>query len=639
MAITDQLIAVSEEAWEVVYEAACIITSNLDIGQVYERFATEMRRLVDFDRAEINVVDQGSRTGRTEFLFPDAGPASAKQETRPLADLYSGYVVHSQRHLILADISEDSQFWNARLLLAEGFRSGIFFPLLSQGRALATLSFLSRRVGAYGERERAILDRIAPSVTSALRNARMYQEAREKAKEIEVIGAVSDILNSGLDTGHVYEKFAREVRTLVDFDWATVNVIDESGMTRKIAYLSQQSGTFHALGQSLPLDGTATGYVVNTRRNLILDDLGQGLVEFSTGDSFRTGMSSAIIVPVISKGKVLATLELGSRQGLVEFSTGDSFRTGMSSAIIVPVISKGKVLATLELGSRRPSFYGSSEGEVLRRLASLVAPALENSLLLKEVVHCELALRDSELGAKEVERLQKVDQIRKELIATVSHELRTPLASIKGYTSTLLQSDVTWEPKLQQEFLTIIDKEADCLDRLISDLLTMSQLEAGVLSLKLEKIDPVDILKDMEIQLKTQVSMHHLNLQAPDDLAQVLADRHRVAQVITNLVSNAAKFSKPGSEIAIGATKCGEEVVVTVCDQGTGIPRNRLDRVFEPFYSLDGTPTATGSGFGLGLAISRKLVEAQGGKIWVESEPGRGSTFYFSMPIVERTEH
>ena len=254
---------------------------------------------------------------------------------------------------------------------------------------------------------------------------------------------------------------------------------------------------------------------------------------------------------------------------------------------------------------------------------------------ISERKRVEEAVRDSELKAKEVEALQRIDQLRKDLIATVSHELRNPLVSTKGYINTLLQPDVQWEPQLQREFLEVADQEADRLNRLVGDLLTMSQLEAGVLKLEQERICLGDPPGDLDTHLGPLVTRHRFQMNFPGDLPPVFIDKHRMIQVFSNLVSNAAKFSEPGTGISIESTRSDKRVVIRVSDEGRGISQDQLDRVFEPFYRGEGFPTSASSGSGLGLSICRRLIEAHGGEMWIESELGKGSTLFFSLPTVD----
>ena len=163
----------------------------------------------------------------------------------------------------------------------------------------------------------------------------------------------------------------------------------------------------------------------------------------------------------------------------------------------------------------------------------------------------------------------------------------------------------------------------------------MSQLEAGVLKLDREKIDLVDLSGDLDTHLAPLVSTHSLQIDFPRDLPPVLIDMHRVVQVISNLVSNAAKFSEAGKGITVGAARLDGDVVVRVRDEGRGIPFDWLDRVFEPFYRVEGPSSSVSSGSGLGLSICRRLVEAHGGTMWAESELDRGTTMYFSLPVAD----
>ena len=163
----------------------------------------------------------------------------------------------------------------------------------------------------------------------------------------------------------------------------------------------------------------------------------------------------------------------------------------------------------------------------------------------------------------------------------------------------------------------------------------MSQLEAGVLALEREMVDLADIVKDLGPHLTPLVAKHRLEMDFPGSLPPVFADTHRVLQVISNLVSNAAKFSDPGTRITIAARRSDDRLIVSVADEGRGIAQDHLDQIFEPFYRVEGSSTATSSGSGLGLSICRRLVEAHGGEMWVESDLGKGSTLSFSFPAAK----
>ncbi len=237
--------------------------------------------------------------------------------------------------------------------------------------------------------------------------------------------------------------------------------------------------------------------------------------------------------------------------------------------------------------------------------------------------------------AREAESLREVDRLRTELLANVSHELRTPLASIKGFVSTLLRTDVAWKKAEQYDFLKTIDQETDRLTRLINDLLDMSRIEAGAIRLTKGEYHLSDILGAVYSRLTELVRRYTLRVDIPDDLPAVFVDEMRIGQVLTNLVENATKYSTEGTEIVLQARLNGGDIVVSVSDQGEGIPAQLLGKVFDRFYQAESIVTGRKGGTGLGLPICQGIVQAHGGRIWVESQRGQGSIFHFSLPIGE----
>ena len=247
--------------------------------------------------------------------------------------------------------------------------------------------------------------------------------------------------------------------------------------------------------------------------------------------------------------------------------------------------------------------------------------------------HVALAIKNLQLAenAREVAALKKIDRLKTELLSTVSHELRTPLCSIKGYATTLMEHGAVLSPEESREFLEIIDSESDRLDELIRNLLDMSRLEAGVLRIDREPTDLSEVARACMRRVQRHTERHQLLLDwETDQLVDV--DPSRIAQVMNNLMENAVKYSPDGGEIVTAAQVQGAMLQVSVADQGVGIPQRDLHRVFDRFHRVEGEISKRVGGTGLGLAICQRLVEAHGGKIWVESRLGRGSTFYFTVP-------
>jgi signal transduction histidine kinase len=215
----------------------------------------------------------------------------------------------------------------------------------------------------------------------------------------------------------------------------------------------------------------------------------------------------------------------------------------------------------------------------------------------------------------------------------VSHELRTPLSSIKGYASSLLRDDVEWEDETRREFLTVIDEESDRLTALIEDLLQMSEIEAGVLRVDRQPVRITRLAQKIVKKLRPEARDHQVSVNVVADVPETLADPRRVEQVLQNLIGNAVKYSPDGAPVQVRVERRGAEILVSVRDQGIGIALEHLDHVFDRFYRVDGTLARQTGGSGLGLAICRGLVEAHGGKIWVESQLSKGSTFFFTIPL------
>ncbi len=248
-------------------------------------------------------------------------------------------------------------------------------------------------------------------------------------------------------------------------------------------------------------------------------------------------------------------------------------------------------------------------------LCEEVAGRLGTGILLRDVTH----ERES-------------DAMKSQLLSTVSHELRTPLASIKGFATTLLRQDVKWDEATQRDFLRIIEEETDRLAEIIDNLLDMSQIEAGALRIAKEPTQLRQMIREVVDEMRMRTEAHYFVVDLPAELPRVLVDPRRIRQVLHNLIGNAIKYSK-GGQITVACEVEGDHVVVSVSDQGEGIPPQYIDNIFERFFQVDGASTRRVGGSGLGLSISRGIVEAHDGRIWVESAAGQGSTFHFTLPL------
>ncbi len=237
-----------------------------------------------------------------------------------------------------------------------------------------------------------------------------------------------------------------------------------------------------------------------------------------------------------------------------------------------------------------------------------------------------------------LEAQRQLARMQDEFVSTVSHELRTPLGFIKGYTTTLLRQDAEWDATTRVEFLRIIDEEADRLRELIDNLLDSSRLESGAIGMTREPTRIGPLLRSVVERAQSAYPEMALRVDAPEGLPILEIDSTRIAQVLDNLLSNAAKYA-PGAPVALRARREGEELVIEVEDQGPGIAPEHTSQMFQRFYRVPNTQR-TVRGTGLGLYICRKIVENHGGQIGIDSQPGRGARFFFTLPLatLEATE-
>jgi signal transduction histidine kinase/GAF domain-containing protein len=234
----------------------------------------------------------------------------------------------------------------------------------------------------------------------------------------------------------------------------------------------------------------------------------------------------------------------------------------------------------------------------------------------------------------DVTRERELERMQNDFVSTVSHELRTPLFSIKGFVDLILQGKVP-DPGTQHEFLTRVLQQADHLAAIVRDLLDTSRLEADTVDLTRTLLDLSDIVREALARLGAVAQSHKMTIEldTPPDLPRVLGDARRLEQVVTNLVDNAIKFSSPGSTVTVRCESDEREVTVHVIDQGIGIPPEAMPRLFTRFYHVDSSATRRVGGTGLGLYICRRILDAHQGRVRVQSRPGEGSTFSFSIPI------
>jgi signal transduction histidine kinase len=446
-------------------------------------------------------------------------------------------------------------------------------PLLRHREIIGVIVFGSTRLPeAFQERDISRAELLAAQAMVAMENARLYGEAKGQLEETTALYEIANAARDALTSEDLAQTLVEILKNHIGYDRATVLLAEERSPILRPVLVDERPA------------------VGGPARTITNGSLGMRLPSSLASQASRTGRS---VMAEATEERPLAILA-------------------------VPMLLKDGSVGVIELErAERP--FDESEERVAQALGNHVALALKNLQLAEH--------------AREVAALKKIDRLKTELLSTVSHELRTPLSSIKGYATTLMEHGDILSPEEAREFLEIIDSESDRLDELIRNLLDMSRLEAGVLRIDREPTDLAEVGRACMQRVQRHTDRHKLLMDwETDQLADV--DPSRIAQVMTNLLENAVKYSPDGGDIVLSAQPQGNMLQVSVADQGVGIPQRDLHRVFDRFHRVEGEISKRVGGTGLGLAICQRLVEAHGGKIAVESRIGKGSTFTFTVPLV-----
>jgi PAS domain S-box-containing protein len=269
-----------------------------------------------------------------------------------------------------------------------------------------------------------------------------------------------------------------------------------------------------------------------------------------------------------------------------------------------------------------------AEGDVVRRGGPPVTVGVTATPLYDDKDELARVI----LNVVDITRFRQAEELKSTFVSVVSHELKTPVALIKGYAETLRREDADWDRDTMHESLTVIAEEADHLTHLIDSLLEASRIQAGGLKLEATDVHLPRLAEKVVEAFRTQTAMHAFELDFPSDFAPVWGDPERLREVLSNLVSNAVKYSPEGGTVWVGGRTDQTGVTVYVADEGIGIPAEEQSRIFDRFHRVESGLHRRTEGTGLGLYLVKAIVEAHGGRVWVESAPGRGSIFIFTLP-------
>jgi PAS domain S-box-containing protein len=474
-----------------------------------------------------------------------------------------------------------------------GFGAGAALPLLVGDRAIGVLGLSFAQARGLDAEDRAFLVALSGQCAQALERARLYEVERRAHARSEVERRRAQFLaeaGTALISSLHYEATLQSVaRLAVPFlaDWCAVDVVDEHGAVRRVAVAH--------------VDPSREALVWRVERR----DLTEATPEAGLGRILRTGqaelMSDVPAELLVRAAKDAESLELARA-------------LAPRSYIGVPLVARGQTLgAVLLVAAESGRRYGPDDLALAEELGRRASQAVDNARLYAQA--------------------QQAVRVRDEFLAATSHELRTPLAHVKGFVSTLRQSDVQWDEATRQDFLREIEREADRLTRLISNLLDISRIESGGLE-RAERAptSPRALVTGGLDRVRLLLGQRQVAVDVPDDLPQVYVDSTQLEGVFANLLENAAKYTPAKSPLRLAGRLVEGGVELRVEDEGPGIPPEDLERIFEKFVRSS-TVRSSVPGTGLGLAICRGIVRANGGRIWAENRPTGGASFVVWLPV------
>jgi GAF domain-containing protein len=580
-----------------------ISASPTDTQPVFDTIAQHAVRVSDgrhcsvfrFDGTLIHFVAHYGQSPEALEEFQRAFPLTPDADTLAARSIRDGVVLH--RPDLWSDPSEPVR----RFAQTGGYRTGVAVPMLRGGKAVGVIGVGRSGPGGsprpFSEKEIALLQTFADQGVIAVENVRLFQElearTRELARsveELQALGEVGRAVSSTLDLPTV-------LRTIVG------RAVQLSGTSSGVLYeYDEATETFHLQASHQ----TETEVVDALRASPI--QLGEG----------ATGRAVARRAPA----EVVDLLEDQQfKPGLREILT----RLGYRSFLSIPLLLEHRILGALTVSRREPGHFPPETVNLLQTFATQSALAIQNARLFREI---EAKGRELEVASRH----------KSQFLANMSHELRTPLNAILGYTELMIDGIYGELSPKAGDVLARVDRSGKHLLGLINDVLDLSKIEAGQLELALADYSLAEIVNAVVTQVESLAAEKGLILQATvaPGLPAGRGDERRLAQVLLNLVGNAIKFTEVGS-VRVVAHRDGNAFVVAVADTGPGIAEADRQRIFEEFQQADSSSTRKKGGTGLGLSIARRIIELHGGRIWVDSTVGRGSTFTFEVPVrVER---
>ena len=566
----------AQPVFQTIAESAVRLSGAL-FGSVY-RFDGELIHLT----AHYNYPPAALEFSRRFF------PAPASRQS------FTGRAILARAVVHVPDVSEDPERLQARDLAdAAGFRSVLSVPMLRDGAPIGAITVWRSVRGLFSDQHVALLQTFADQAVIAIQNERLFRELEGRTAaltrsvdQLTALGEVGRAVSSTLDLATVLTTIVSRAVELSGLDGGVVFEYDEDA-EEFVQRAAAETG----------------GVLAQTRRG----------IRYRKGEG-ALGQTAITLQPVqVPDITVPGAYESRVRENLIE--------SGIRAVLAVPIVRQGRLLGCLGVTRNRAGDFPAETVELLRTFATQSALAIQNARLFHEI-------------ADKSRQLEAASRHKSEFLANMSHELRTPLNAVIGFSEVLLQRMFGELNDKQDEYLKDIYASGQHLLSLINDILDLSKIEAGRMELAPVPFHLPGALDNAVTLVRERAGRHGIALELDVDpaLGEVVGDERKVKQVVLNLLSNAVKFTPEGGRIGLKAARRDTAVEISVTDTGIGIALEDQATIFEEFRQV-GSDEQKREGTGLGLALARKFVELHGGRIWVESEPGRGSTFTFTLPV------
>jgi len=561
-----------------------IPTSPADVQPVLDAIAERAARLCDASAASIYLLD-GDVLRHLASKGPSPDPVNHVDTLAIDDQTVSGRAFLERRAIQIDDMLAEGRDYPVSFALAQRFehRTVLVIPLLREGQPFGTILLRRREVRPFGERESALLQTFGDQAAIALENVRLFNETKEALEQQRASADVLAAISSSIaDTAPVFDKIISSAERLFAGRVVAINLVGDDGRIRIAAYRGPgREKLEHAA--FVAAEG-ATGESIARRDVLRFPD-------------------------VLHDADAPAALRYGAEV------------SGMKAAMIAPMIWEDAGVGAIVVGRDHVGSFSEKDAALLKTFADQAVIAIQNARLFHEI---EDKSRELEIANKH----------KSEFLASMSHELRTPLNAIIGFSEVLLERLFGEINEKQDDYLKDIHSSGKHLLSLINDILDLSKIEAGRMELDTSRFDVAGAISNALTLVRERAQQHGIVLAQDVDpsFGAIVADERKFRQILLNLLSNAVKFTPDGGRIEVSARRTGDGAEFAVRDSGIGIAPDDHAAVFEEFRQVGGDYTKKQEGTGLGLALTRKFVELHGGRIRLESAPGAGSTFTFTIP-------